>query len=273
MPYKADVYNVMIASPGDVPEEREVARGKIIDWNNIHSRSRRIVLLPLSWEHNTAPAMGRPQEVINTQILTDADILVGIFWTRVGSPTGEAISGSVEEIEKHINSGKPAMLYFSNKPVMPSSIDPKQYEAVQHLKKEFQSKCLTSDFSSVSDFAEKFQRHLAVQLNGDDYNAFEGVANNSADAPKKLSTNAVELLLAAVNSVSGQIVKVGYKGSFSLSAGDKEFNEESTARSSAMWDAVMQELLDSEFIEAIGYQGEIFNVTQKGFQFADEVAR
>lgn len=114
----------MIASPGDVSEERKVAREVILDWNNIHSFSRKIVLMPISWELNTFPSMGeRPQEIINAQILNDADILIGIFWTRIGSPTGKAPSGTVEEIEAHINSRKSAMLYFSNQPVVASSID------------------------------------------------------------------------------------------------------------------------------------------------------
>ena len=37
MPYQADVYNVMLASPSDVNEERQTAREIILDWNNIHS--------------------------------------------------------------------------------------------------------------------------------------------------------------------------------------------------------------------------------------------
>jgi hypothetical protein len=50
--------------------------------------------------------------VINRQVLADCDLLVAIFWTRIGSPTGSALSGTVEEIEKHLKAEKPAMLYF-----------------------------------------------------------------------------------------------------------------------------------------------------------------
>jgi hypothetical protein len=28
-----------------------------------------------------------PQKIINKRILKDADLLVGIFWTRLGTPT------------------------------------------------------------------------------------------------------------------------------------------------------------------------------------------
>lgn len=40
MPYSAAIFNVMIASPGDVAQERELARDIINEWNAIHSRSR-----------------------------------------------------------------------------------------------------------------------------------------------------------------------------------------------------------------------------------------
>ena len=77
MSYKAEVYNVMLASPGDVNDERKIARDTIIDWNNINAAIRKIVLLPLSWEYNSVPSMGnRPQGIINDQVLKNADILL-----------------------------------------------------------------------------------------------------------------------------------------------------------------------------------------------------
>ena len=42
-----------------------------------------------------------------------SDILVGIFWTRFGSPTGIEGSGTVEEIKQFMQFGRPTLLYFS----------------------------------------------------------------------------------------------------------------------------------------------------------------
>ena len=166
MSYSAKVYNIIIASPGDVSEERKIAREIIIDWNNLHSYSRKIVLLPLLWEHNSTPSMeDRAQGVINKQILKNADLLVGIFWTRVGTPTGKAVSGTVEEIEEHINAEKPAMLYFSTKPASLDKVETEQHEAVKKLKKEYQGRGLTDTFDSTDNFKDKFQRHLQMKVN------------------------------------------------------------------------------------------------------------
>ena len=111
--YSATVIEVAIASPGDVSKERRLAREVIHEWNHIHSKHRKIVLSAVGWETHSSPKMGeRAQEVINKQVLRGADLLVGIFWTRLGTPTGESASGTVEDINEHVNANRPAMIYF-----------------------------------------------------------------------------------------------------------------------------------------------------------------
>src|SRR3989338_799169 len=92
--YKATVINVMIASPSDVPEEeRRIVRDVIDAWNAINAEERSLVLIPKGWESHSSPEMGeRPQEVINKQILRSCDLLIAVFGTRLGSPTGKALS-------------------------------------------------------------------------------------------------------------------------------------------------------------------------------------
>jgi hypothetical protein len=111
MTYEARVVKVMIASPSDVSEERQIVREVLNEWNYVQSEDRRLVLLPVGWETHSTPAMGdRPQAIINDQVLKGCDLLVSMFWTRIGSPTGKEASGTVEEIKDHIQIGKPAML-------------------------------------------------------------------------------------------------------------------------------------------------------------------
>jgi hypothetical protein len=114
MPYTATVLPVMIASPGDVREYRTVARDVISEWNHIHSETHKTVMLPVGWDTHSSPELGAsPQDLINDRVLEDCDLLIGIFWTRLGSPTTRAPSGTVEEIQRHVRAGKPAMVYFS----------------------------------------------------------------------------------------------------------------------------------------------------------------
>jgi len=86
MAFDAKVFKVLVASPGDVVEEREAIPEVIARWNNINSESIGIVLLPVKWETHSAPLMGgRAQGVINDQVVKTCDMAIGVFWTRLTS--------------------------------------------------------------------------------------------------------------------------------------------------------------------------------------------
>src|SRR5262245_6595574 len=165
MPYSATVLRVMVASPSDVHQERLAAQTIIHNWNVVHSASRGQVLLPVLWETHTTPALGdRAQALINRQIVTNSDMLIAMFWTRIGTPTGESQSGTVEEIEEHLRAGKPVMLYFSNQPVRPDSIEETQYRALVEFRKSVRERGLTEDYESLDQFREKLTRQLAQTI-------------------------------------------------------------------------------------------------------------
>ncbi len=58
MSYESIVYRILIASPSDVDEEREVAARVIQDWNDLNSFNKKIVLLPVRWETHSFPTYG-----------------------------------------------------------------------------------------------------------------------------------------------------------------------------------------------------------------------
>ena len=64
------------------------------------------------FETAAVPIAGaHPQAIINSQGLKDADIVFAVFGSRIGSPTPDAISGTVEELEAAIKAGKPEIAY------------------------------------------------------------------------------------------------------------------------------------------------------------------
>jgi hypothetical protein len=163
--YDSRVYRVLIASPSDVEEEREIAVRVIQEWNDLHSYSRKITLLPLRWETHTAPEYGtRPQEVINRAIVDECDLLVGIFWTRIGSPSGVADSGTIEEIERVGKAGKPIMLYFSNVQIDPEQINTDQIEKLKSFKGMTFPKALVERYKKTIEFRDKFYRQLELKI-------------------------------------------------------------------------------------------------------------
>lgn len=273
MSYIAHVYNVMIASPGDVDEHKELARKLILEWNIVNSKNREIVLLPIDWKYNSSPNMGgRPQNFINEQVLANADILVGIFWSRLGTPTGTYSSGTVEEIDLHIKKGLPTLLYFSGQPVDPERIDFKQYQAVKDLKQQYESQGLFHNFKTLEEFENSFRRHLALTLNGPQF--FEPLLINSNNLNQEneafsLSTEAMELLLTAVNSERGEILHSETRDGIEIISGDRNFIDVQTTRIKAKWKAALSELEMREYVES--KNGSIYKVTDMGFRICESL--
>jgi hypothetical protein len=156
MTFAATVVRILIASPGDTGEARILLRDVIQDWNSLHAEDTNVMLLPVMWERDATPEMGdRPQGIINRQLVDASDVLIGTFWTRLGTPTSEAESGTVEEIERFIRDGKPVLIYFSQEPVVPSSIDAKEYERLDAFREGLKARGLFDGYSSQQELWRK----------------------------------------------------------------------------------------------------------------------
>lgn len=166
MPFDAKVFQVLIASPGDVGDERIVIPEVINEWNAVSASQTKSILMPVKWESHSAPMLGnRPQAIINEQLVKECDLLVGVFWTRIGTHTGVSVSGTAEEIEQFVAQEKPVMLYFSQSPIDPEKIDIEQFTVLRSFKEKMRLKGLTETYSGLPDFRQKFSRQLAINLN------------------------------------------------------------------------------------------------------------
>ena len=151
MSYKANVYNVMIASPSDVAKERTKVVEALAEWNRHNTAERKCVFLPLRWEEDSAARMGcPPQETLNRQLCERSDMLIAIFWTRLGTPTEGFASGTVEEIEYHLKANKPVMLYFCDRDI-PMDTDRTQLEKLKEYRKSVEDKALYHTFKRAAD--------------------------------------------------------------------------------------------------------------------------
>ncbi len=161
MPYQATVYRVVIASPADVATERREVQQLVFSWSNYFSQMTGVVLLPVMWEtHATAEMGGRPQSLINRQLVDDSDILIGILWTRLGTPTGRSASGTVEEIRRFMRQKKPALLYFSTASVHPRELDLEQYRKLAEFKQQWRRQGIVFDYESVDELRTLVHQHL-----------------------------------------------------------------------------------------------------------------
>lgn len=264
MTYSATAIEIMLASPGDVKEERVVARKVIAQWNAEHSRDTHVVLMTMGWEtHAGSDVSGkRAQALINDRIVTHADLMVGIFWTRLGSPTGKESSGTVEEIKLHHKKRKPLMLYFSDVPIPPSKVDRAQYEEVQSLRSWAFKQGLVSSFARRDEFHELFRRDLALMLKDND-KMRALVMKAGAPSGSQLSATATHLLAMVARAPTTQLV-VQERGSSVCYLSGTDILLEATATVDILkWRAALDELLSSDVVRDLTGRNELFELTSK----------
>lgn len=165
MNFNATVYRVLVASPGDLHEERAVIENVVHTWNASHAAAEERVLLPVRWETHAVPEFGeRPQAILNRRLMAECDILIGAFWTRVGTPTGGFASGTAEEIEQFSRAGKPVLLYFSSRQIDPDRVDLDQLRRVREFRARMEQVALVATFSSSAELESRLTRHLLEQV-------------------------------------------------------------------------------------------------------------
>lgn len=284
MAYQATVIPVMIASPGDVVEERELIRRVIHDWNDVNAESAHAILTAVGWDTHSSPEIGtRAQELINNRILKNCDLLVGVFWTRLGTPTGDFSSGTVEEIENHIKAGKPAMIYFSSKPAAPESINPTQYEKVKEFRELLKLKGLIETFDTTDELERKFSKQLQVSLAKNPYLkgligthstlglvGVPSIVRSSIPIESRLTDEAKQILKLAAVEKNGTILRVSYIGGKTIQVGGQQLGGES-GRESAKWEAALDELISEGLVVERGNKGQVFELTHKGWGIADRI--
>lgn len=164
---RGDVYRAFLASPGDVAEERELARKVVEDWNAANSLARRVTLEVVGYEtHAQLQMAGHPQDIINEQLLGRCDFLIGVFWTRLGTPTNKDLSGTVSEI---ITFGKlkpkDIMLFFSERRCQLSVVDPDELHRLNDFKKKVRSEGLYKSFKDLAEYARQLRQQLDLWFN------------------------------------------------------------------------------------------------------------
>lgn len=276
MAYQATILNVMIASPSDVAEERQLVRDAIYEWNAIHSKQFGVMLNPVGWENNVAPQMGnRPQEIINKSILNNSDILIGIFWTRLGSPTGEYVSGTVEEIYKHSENNKLASIYISKKSY-PDNIDLEQLQLLRDQTQIWLKEGLLDFYDNHSLFKQKIKDHLSLHIQHNKY--IQTIVNelNSNDTPIETSTkqtiepsDEMTQLIINAGEAESEIQFISGIDCTNLYAGDLKLNLD-TPRKIATWKSTLHELETLGLIQD-EYDGKLFSLTQQGWKAFDQL--
>ena len=108
---------VFLASPGDLPEERRLAKNAVDEINKQIAPRLGFRVDLMAWEE-TLPGSGRPQDIINKELDT-CELFIGMMWKKWGTPPAKRSiysSGFEEEFERSSlrckETGKPEMATF-----------------------------------------------------------------------------------------------------------------------------------------------------------------
>ena len=184
MPKTVAEYRCLIISPGDVDEERGAIADVLQRWNASVGMSMAIRVEPVRWETHVHPDLsGTPQAVINQQVVGDCDFGVAVFWTRLGTPTDEHQSGSVEEIERLLKDGKRVMLYRCLRAVPQDRLKDEEFKRLRSACDAFEKRGLLASYSEIAELREKVNKDLTLLL-----------ARNPAAGESSAASTAVETI-------------------------------------------------------------------------------
>lgn len=155
---------VLLASPSDVAAEREAADQIVKEINNTLPSSAAGLEL-LRWETHTVPEFGTDaQDAVNRQIGDDFDIFVGLLWTRFGTPTPRARSGTEEEFRRALarqrKHPETRVLFYFKTANIPYDADLTQMELVRRFRASIQDKGLVRTYDSLEDFEQNLRMAL-----------------------------------------------------------------------------------------------------------------
>ena len=163
------IKRVFLACPGDLVSERSRFPRVLETVNNLRAHSLGFHLEPIGWER-VIPSFGRPQDLINRE-LEAADLVIVMFWNRVGSPssTRSPKTGTLEEFDLasrlHEQYSRPSVWVYFRRPTAEQDV---QLDGVIAFRKQLEEgrQLFFREYESVEQWEEMFREHLVAYLDG-----------------------------------------------------------------------------------------------------------
>ncbi len=162
---------VFVSSPNDVTAERAVATRVVIELNALWSEVLGFNIEVIRWETHGYPAAGSDaQAVLNEQLGNDHDIFLGILWSRFGTPTPRAESGTEEEFKRayqnrSVPDGRPAIMLYFKEAALPFDVNIDQLAKVRSFREGTRNLGLLDwSFSDTEQFESLLRFHLSRTL-------------------------------------------------------------------------------------------------------------
>lgn len=173
-PTEVEVLRVVMVSPGDVVKERACLPSVIEELNKGLAGELGLRLEPWGWETDTYPdfhAEGPQGQVDQSMNMETADIVIGVFWQRFGTPVADAKSGTEHELlrardARQKSGSKPHIMIDFNQQArnLKSTAEIDQYRAVHEFKERVSQEGLWWSYRGSKEFETLVRRHLQQLL-------------------------------------------------------------------------------------------------------------
>jgi hypothetical protein len=268
MPSTVTAFSVQIASLGETATESVIVRDVIGQWNARNALEQKRILLPLDGENHCPPP---------------GDLLVAFFCGTAGTPLDHGIGGSELEIEKHLACERPALIYFSDARAHLFGTPELPGRALEEFKRRFAGAVVDS-YADEKEFRAKFARQLDGTIVSHDHFdvsssrsskgvAAAGAALAAAPITKPLSSCAQTILSEACDDFEAYIGRIKVGGCLRIQANGKQLVDSNNPSSVAQWDNAFEELLSGQYIRDAGCNGQLFQISPKGFDFLKTIGK
>ncbi|WP_205609991.1 hypothetical protein [Clostridium botulinum] len=157
------IYDLLLSCPGDVIDLKKIVKECVDEFNRLYGNINNIKIEVKHWSTDSYPQSGgSPQEILNNQFIHKCDVCVALFANKFGTPTDGYDSGTEEEIEDMISSGKQVFLYFIERPVDSSTIDIDQLAKVRSFKEKYSGRGIYWTIKNDEEFRKSFLNHLTL---------------------------------------------------------------------------------------------------------------
>jgi len=181
---ESQILRVVVVSPGDVAAERRAVRGVLAELNREFGRERAFRLDGYYWETDAYAGfhpVGFQEGIVDPVLRLDsADIVIGIFWQRLGTKTDSGKTGTEHELDAALQAfiaseGKRPghiAVYRSKQPIVPDDdedpadeqqrADLKAY--LRALKARFKDQAVIGNYDGPTAFADTLRTDLGNYL-------------------------------------------------------------------------------------------------------------
>src|SRR5260221_7859526 len=195
------VLRVVVASTKEVRRERNALVEVAEELNRGIADARALRLEISRWELDAFPGfhVEGPQGIIDLVLnIEDCDLFIGIFWTRFGTPTLDAKSGTEHEFRKAYEAWKrsqrPQIMFYFNqqKPNMPNTREEiEQLAQVVDFKNTFPKEGLWWSYDGKDEFRKLVRNHLTQFIRT--ISVSDGTSNNSNTIPIEMKDEQASL--------------------------------------------------------------------------------